>query len=43
MDGMMLLAFGFGWTEMAVIGVLAVMLFGKNLPDVARQASKWWE
>jgi sec-independent protein translocase protein TatA len=42
MVGIMLLAFGFGGTEMAVIGVLAVMLFGKNLPDVARQVGRGW-
>lgn len=38
----MLLAFGFGAPEMAVIGVIAVMLFGKNLPDVARQVGRGW-
>ena len=27
---------------MAVIGVIAVMLFGKNLPDVARQVGRGW-
>jgi sec-independent protein translocase protein TatA len=34
--------FGFGATEMAVVGVIAVMLFGKNLPDVARQVGRGW-
>jgi sec-independent protein translocase protein TatA len=38
----MLFAFGFGAGEMAVIGVLAVMLFGKNLPNVARQVGRGW-
>ncbi len=28
--------------EMAVVGVLAIMLFGKNLPDVARQVGRGW-
>jgi len=38
----MLFALGFGGGEMAVIGVIAVMLFGKNLPDVARQVGRGW-
>ncbi len=29
-----------GGTDMLIIGVVAVMLFGKNLPQVARQAGK---
>ena len=29
--------FGLGPAEMVVIGVIAVLLFGKKLPDVARQ------
>jgi sec-independent protein translocase protein TatA len=29
--------FGFGPTEAIVIGVIAVLLFGSKLPDVARQ------
>ena len=29
--------FGFGPTEMIVIGILAVVLFGGNLPEVARK------
>ena len=29
--------FGLGPTEMIVIGVIAVLLFGSKLPDVARQ------
>jgi sec-independent protein translocase protein TatA len=36
----MLFAIGFGVGEMAMIGVIAVMLFGKNLPDVARQVGR---
>ena len=36
----MLFAIGFGVGEMALIGVIAVMLFGKNLPDVARQVGR---
>jgi sec-independent protein translocase protein TatA len=38
----MLFAIGFGAGEMAVVGVIAVMLFGKNLPDVARQVGRGW-
>ena len=29
--------FGLGPTELVVIGVIAVLLFGSKLPDVARQ------
>jgi sec-independent protein translocase protein TatA len=29
--------FGFGPFEMAVIGIIAVVLFGGNLPEVARK------
>ena len=28
---------GLGMTEMAIIGAIAVLLFGKKLPDVAKQ------
>lgn len=28
--------FGMGYTEMMVFGVIALMLFGRKLPDVAR-------
>ena len=38
----MLFAFLAGAPELAVVGVLAVMLFGKNLPDVARQVGRGW-
>ena len=31
---------GFGIAEMIVIGVIAVLLFGKKLPDVARSVGK---
>jgi sec-independent protein translocase protein TatA len=30
----------FGTTELMVIGLIAVMLFGKNLPDVGRSIGK---
>lgn len=33
----MLGMFGFGLTESVVIGVIAVLLFGSKLPEVARQ------
>ena len=33
----MLAIFGFGLFEAVVIGVIAVLLFGSKLPDVARQ------
>ncbi len=29
-----------GWMEMAVIGVIALLLFGKRLPEVARSLGK---
>lgn len=32
----MLALFNFGWTEMLVIGLIAVLLFGKRLPEVGR-------
>ena len=35
----MLFAF-FGTTDMIIIAVVAVLLFGKNLPQVARQAGR---
>ena len=38
----MLFAFLTSAPELAVVGVLAVMLFGKNLPDVARQVGRGW-
>jgi sec-independent protein translocase protein TatA len=40
MDGPMLLAFMPGPGDMVVIAVVAVLLFGKNLPQVARQAGR---
>jgi sec-independent protein translocase protein TatA len=40
MDGPMLLAFMPGPGDMMVIAVVAVLLFGKNLPQVARQAGR---
>lgn len=30
-------AFGIGYTELMIIGIIAVLLFGKNLPKVAKQ------
>ncbi|HEV2972550.1 MAG TPA: twin-arginine translocase TatA/TatE family subunit [Pirellulales bacterium] len=38
--GAMLFAFLPGPSDMMVIGVVAVLLFGKNLPQVARQAGR---
>jgi sec-independent protein translocase protein TatA len=29
--------FGLGFQELLIVGVVAVLLFGKNLPDVARK------
>ncbi|MBN2578782.1 MAG: twin-arginine translocase TatA/TatE family subunit [Pirellulales bacterium] len=33
--------FGLGPTEVLVLGVIAVLLFGKNLPEVGRKAGKY--
>lgn len=33
---MTILAFGLGWQEIIVIGLIAVLLFGKRLPEVGR-------
>ncbi len=33
--------FGLGPSEILLIGVIAVLLFGKNLPDVGRKAGKY--
>ncbi len=35
--------FGIGPLEMVVIGVIAVLLFGKKLPEVARSAGKSYQ
>jgi sec-independent protein translocase protein TatA len=32
--------FGLGWSEMMIVGVIAVLLFGKRLPEVARSLGK---
>jgi sec-independent protein translocase protein TatA len=37
----MILAFG-GPTDMAFIAMVAIMLFGKRLPEVARQLGRGW-
>ncbi len=34
--------FGVGPAELLVIGVIAVMLFGKKLPEVAKNLGKTW-
>ena len=31
---------GIGTTEMLIVGIIALLLFGKNLPNVARNAGK---
>ncbi len=33
---------GMGFQELLVIGIIAVILFGKNLPDVAKKAGKYY-
>jgi sec-independent protein translocase protein TatA len=33
--------FGLGMSEVLLLGVIAVLLFGKNLPDVGRKAGKY--
>ena len=35
-----LLAFGLGYGEMMVVGLIALLLFGKRLPEVARSLGK---
>ncbi len=39
-NGFALLAFGLGPMEMLIIGVIAVLLFGKRLPEVGRSLGK---
>lgn len=34
--------FGLGFMEMFVIGVVAILLFGRNLPEVARSAGRMY-
>jgi sec-independent protein translocase protein TatA len=34
--------FGLGTMELVIIGILAILLFGKNLPDVARKFGKYY-
>ena len=35
--------FNIGYLEMAVIGIVAVMLFGKRLPEVARSVGQSYQ
>lgn len=35
--------FGMGFTELLVVGIIAVMLFGKRLPEVARSLGKSYQ
>ena len=32
--------FGLGTSELVILGIVAILLFGKNLPDVARKFGK---
>ena len=32
--------FGLGWMEILVLGIIAVLLFGKRLPDMAKYLGK---
>jgi sec-independent protein translocase protein TatA len=31
---------GIGWTEMVILGIIGLLLFGKRLPEVARSLGK---
>ena len=35
--------FGIGYAEMVVIGIVAVLLFGKRLPEVARSVGQSYQ
>lgn len=32
--------FGLGWMELVIIGIIAVLLFGRKLPDMAKYLGK---
>lgn len=34
--------FGLGFQEMLIVGVVAILLFGKRLPEVAKTAGKYY-
>ena len=34
--------FGFGPSSLVILGIIAVLLFGERLPEVARSVGKWF-